>query len=208
MRKEVYDRSDMNKFFKGFACCLLSFVSAASSMAQERQAPMSAKLAVAAGPESPPACSKNEVCKGGPFPFDLALSEDQMEQWMDVHDKYAALMVPKDLQLKHLRRVSLLLLTSASLDKEKIKRTNAEIAKIQEDLSVVRDEMMLAHAEILTPEQRKSGHSRIVRHMSMPPMMMPLPPQFGIFSKAAMPPMPMMHDGPPLGPPGPPPSKF
>jgi Spy/CpxP family protein refolding chaperone len=201
----------MNKFFKGFACCLLFSVSSTSSIAQQSQSPMSAKVAVAAGLESPPACSKNEVCKGGPFPFDLGLSEEQMEQWMDVHDKYAALMVPKDLQLKHLRRVSALLLSSASLDKDKIKKTNAEIAKVQEDLSAARDEMVMAHAEILTPEQRKKAHSRIVRHISMPPMMMLPPPVFGPLSKAAMPPMAMMHDGPLWGPPGLPlplPSKF
>lgn len=100
------------------------------------------------------------------------------------------LITAKTVQLKHLMRVYVGLLGGENLNQETIKKTNAEIVRTESELSAARTEMMLAHAEILTPDRRKKVRACIAKKMSMPPMM--IPPPFGPGFKAGHFPLPPM----------------
>ncbi|MBY0546025.1 MAG: Spy/CpxP family protein refolding chaperone [Candidatus Obscuribacterales bacterium] len=194
----------MNKFLRAFAYGLLAFATTTSCIAAPGESPPKSETLLAASVDLRPVPWKPDGAPEFP-PFALGLSEEQMEKWMDLHDKYAAITTPKQVQLKHLRRIAGLLCSNDSLDKDKIRRTAAEITKLETELSAAREDMMLDHAELLTPEQRKQTRSLIVkRMMCMPPLMIPPPPAaFGPCAKHPMPfPTTIGAERPPRGPVG------
>jgi len=92
-----------------------------------------------------------------------ALTDDQYQKLYDIKGQFIANIVPKGLNMYLLIRKMKDLLTAADTDTKAVKTAEKQIAAAASDLSMTVMDSIVSVNDVLTPEQRKELHTRMIR---------------------------------------------
>jgi Spy/CpxP family protein refolding chaperone len=92
-----------------------------------------------------------------------ALTDDQYQKLYDIKGQFIANIVPKGLNMYLLIRKMKDLLTAADTDTKAVKNVEKQIAAAASDLSMTVMDSIVSVNQVLTPEQRKELHTRMIR---------------------------------------------
>ncbi len=92
-----------------------------------------------------------------------ALSDDQYQKLYDLKGQFIANIVPKGLNMYMLTRKMKDLLTAPDIDAKAVKDLQKQISSACSDLSMTAMDGLVSASQVLTPEQRKVLHSKMIR---------------------------------------------
>ncbi len=98
-------------------------------------------------------------CLDGPN----ALTDDQCQKLYDIKGQFIVTIVPKGLNMYVLIKKMTDLLTSADLDTKTVKDVERQISSACSDLSMTVMDSIVSATQVLTPDQRKALHTKIIR---------------------------------------------
>jgi Spy/CpxP family protein refolding chaperone len=92
-----------------------------------------------------------------------ALSDDQYQKVYDIKGQFIANIVPKGLNMYMLTRKMKDLLTASDIDTKAVKDLERQISSACSDLSMTAMDSIVSVSQVLTPEQRKALHAKMIR---------------------------------------------
>lgn len=92
-----------------------------------------------------------------------ALSDEQYQKLYDIKGQFIASVVPKGLNMYMLCRQMKDLMTEADVDTKAVKSLERQISSATSELSMTVMDSIVAADQVLTPEQRKALHLRMIR---------------------------------------------
>jgi Spy/CpxP family protein refolding chaperone len=93
----------------------------------------------------------------------LAMSDDQYEKLYAIKNDVSDSIAPKKVQLHQAMRNLMDSLGQADQDQTKIKGLQSQIAGLKSDISSAELSKMVRMSQVLTPEQRKTLHSAMIK---------------------------------------------
>jgi Spy/CpxP family protein refolding chaperone len=98
-------------------------------------------------------------CRAG-----MSLSDEQLEKMAALKDQYMLNTAGKKAELKALFHQMGSLLSQPAIDRQKISAVHERMTALKNDLSNARLAYIMDKAEVLTPEQRKALHHKMLMH--------------------------------------------
>jgi Spy/CpxP family protein refolding chaperone len=92
-----------------------------------------------------------------------ALTDDQYQKLYDIRTQFIANIVPKGLNVFLLAHKMTDLLTASDIDTKAVKDTERQISSGTSDISMTVMDSIVSALQILTPEQRKELHRKMIR---------------------------------------------
>jgi len=92
-----------------------------------------------------------------------ALTDDQYQKLYDIKGQFIANIVPKGLNMYMLTRKMKDLLTASDIDTKAVKDVEKQIAAGASELSMTAMDSIVSSAQVLTAEQRKEIHTKMIR---------------------------------------------
>jgi len=92
-----------------------------------------------------------------------ALTDDQYEKLDDIKAQFITNVVPKGLNMYLLSRKMKDLLTAPDIDTKAVKDVEKQISSVTSDISTTAMDSIVSATQVLTPEQRKELHSKMIR---------------------------------------------
>ncbi len=94
----------------------------------------------------------------------LAVTDDQYEKLYSLKNQYLDTVGPKALQMGQLSRKLKDTLCSSSLDAKAAADLGSRINGLKSEIAQAKMDRMIASAQVLTSDQRKALHDRMIRH--------------------------------------------
>ena len=94
----------------------------------------------------------------------LAVTDDQFEKLYALRNSYLDTIGPKALQLGQLHRKLRDVLSSPTLDAKAASDIGSRINALKSEMGQARLDRMIASAQVLTSDQRKALHDKMIRH--------------------------------------------
>ena len=94
----------------------------------------------------------------------LAVTDDQYEKLYSLRNAYLDRIAPKTMQIGQLHRQMKDALVSANLDAKAVSDLGGRINGLKNEIATAKLDRVIASAQVLTPDQRKALHDRMIRH--------------------------------------------